>query len=370
MKSWKIIKRRKEAIKSFSLSWPSIILAFCVVFNFASFRVGYTHAAWTATAEMPGNSVTTGVWGVVLNEILPNPEGDDTQIGALGEWVEFYNNGNLPVELANYYVKNAEDDKITIASTNTWNNETEIPSHGWVVLFMDGDILNNEGDIVGFYNPSNILIDEYSFTPASGDDNEGKSYARIPDGVGNWVDPVPTLGAPNRLEEISGESVPEAVTGGGKESILAPELEAFEETEELTSEAEFSGQQSLDEGSSETDDEEINVIDSEEEIVGGDQTSPNDGVGLPNDEISDETSLSEGEENLSTDKINSSEEASDADINTVNTNEQIGSVDDGTSSDVKTEDPAPIIELQPTPESPVPPTPEPTPTTSDGGATE
>jgi hypothetical protein len=31
--------------------------------------------------------------------------------------------------------------------------------------------------------------------------NEGKSFARIPDGTGNWVDPIPTPGGPNRLEE-------------------------------------------------------------------------------------------------------------------------------------------------------------------------
>ena len=41
-----------------------------------------------------------------------------------------------------------------------------------------------------------------------------KSYARIPDGTGSWVDPIPTPGEPNKMEEIMPE-----ISGGGSADI-------------------------------------------------------------------------------------------------------------------------------------------------------
>ncbi|HVS79682.1 MAG TPA: lamin tail domain-containing protein, partial [Candidatus Paceibacterota bacterium] len=163
--------------------------------------------------------------GVVLNEILPNPEGDDSQHGLQGEWVELYNNGNTPVDLTGWKITDADGHSIPLATTTTWNGRTTIGAKGggleWVVVMMNGQILNNDGDTVSLYDADGNLVDSYTYsasvtdgdsdsnnTPDGGNGNpggsetagnEGKSYARIPDGTGAWVDPVPTPDMPNEL---------------------------------------------------------------------------------------------------------------------------------------------------------------------------
>jgi len=181
------------------------------------------------------DGVLTGGGEVVMNEFLPNPEGADDQQGLLGEWVEFYNNSSRPIDLTGWYIKDKAGHKKVISSANTLNGQTIIGPKGsgseWLVLFMNDDILNNTssdgGELVSFYNNSDKLMDQYgyfqsvndsdsqsdntpgsqnSFSGAEQSAQEGKSYARIPDGIGNWVDPVPTPGGPNKLVKTSEEN--------------------------------------------------------------------------------------------------------------------------------------------------------------------
>jgi hypothetical protein len=170
-----------------------------------------------------------GILGVVLNEVLPNPEGSDSQAGLLGEWVELYNNSDTEVDLADWYIEDGvgSANRQTISTSNTHTGVTTIGAKGsgneWLVVFMSGAILNNTGDTVSFYNSSDELVDQYVYGnhPNDGDDDtkdsvggdngsptgsetsvqEGKSDARIPDGTGSWIDPVPTPGGINILTE-------------------------------------------------------------------------------------------------------------------------------------------------------------------------
>jgi len=181
------------------------------------------------------DGVLTGGGEVVMNEFLPNPEGADNQQGLLGEWVEFYNNSSRSIDLTGWYIKDKAGHKKVINSANTLNGQTIIGPKGsgseWLVLFMNDDILNNDGidggELVSFYNNSDELMDQYGYFQSVNDsdsqsDNtpgmqnsfsgieqsaqEGKSYARIPDGIGYWVDPVPTPGGPNKLAETKEEN--------------------------------------------------------------------------------------------------------------------------------------------------------------------
>ena len=105
---------------------------------------------------------------------------------------------------------------------------------------MNKAFLNNSGtETITLYNSSDVLVDSYSYTlpadfcnlkPTEGDTNDengsgtgtgctstmptNKSYARIPDGTGSWVDPIPTPGEPNKMEEIMPE-----ISGGGSADI-------------------------------------------------------------------------------------------------------------------------------------------------------
>ncbi len=192
------------------------------------------------------SQVISGSWqpNIVLNEVLPNPEGDDNQDGLLGEWVELYNNDDSDYDLTDWYVLDSAGNKKIISDTTTLNNQTVIGAKGggneWLVLFMNAAILNNSGDLVYLFDNHNNLIDSLFFGNSSTDSddisdntpgitngdgpeepgNEGKSFARIPDGVGPWIDPVPTPGGPNlmalenndqtetALSEIPNEALP------------------------------------------------------------------------------------------------------------------------------------------------------------------
>ncbi len=196
--------------------------------NMGSFGEG----GFTDTEEIE-SVIKVGNWdqSVVLNEILPNPEGNDSQAGLQGEWVEFYNNGSSSIDMTGWYIKDDTGNvRGTVGPASTYNGQVVIGSkesyYKWLVLFINGSWLNNDGDTVELYNPQGILQDSYTYQGSATDDdedsnntpggdnqnpagdeeqgNEGKSYARIPDGTGGWVDPVPTPGGPNKLEQENG----------------------------------------------------------------------------------------------------------------------------------------------------------------------
>lgn len=193
-------------------------------------------------------TVTPPVLGVVLNEFLPNPQGNqyghdfgtDDDIMPKGEWVELYNNSDTAQDLSGWYIRDSLDIpsyKIMIDTAHTGFTTPVIPAKGFLVVFMNGSLFNNtlssgESDSVRLFNSSDVLVDSYTYTlpadycnlePTQGSTNDetgsgvggectypvptNKSYARIPDGVGEWIDPIPTPGQTNdyslMLEENS-----------------------------------------------------------------------------------------------------------------------------------------------------------------------
>ncbi len=175
---------------------------------------------------------------VVLNEFLPNPVGFDNAAMPDGEWVELYNNKGQDVDVAGwmlYDAYNSHELPITTANTNTGG--TMIRSGGFLVVYRNGDAdfaLNNvDGDTVRLFNgeigSGGVLIDSYSYSINA---LEGKSFARVPDGSNNWVDPTPTPGEPNVSDNgdlVFGTALPEE----GEELTDAPVLEEpiFEEAQ-------------------------------------------------------------------------------------------------------------------------------------------
>jgi len=357
--------------KEYEFCWSSLLLVFIIVFNFASFRIGYTRAAWTATAEVEGNSVTTGTWvpttfGVVLNEFLPNPDGNeygynfgtDSDSMPKGEWVELYNNGDTSVDLTGWYIRDdsdSSDHKIMIDQAHTGLITPVIASHSFMVVYMNKELLDNSvGDSVRLFNNNDVLVDSYIYTlpadycnlkPTEGETNDetgngvgkgctssvagNKSYARIPDGVGEWVDPIPTPGIPNELELET------------EELVTAPVSEVVEETVEV---------EKL----------EVVVTSDEGETVDGEQNVPDEEVNTLEDETdlaSTEINSENGEEDLSSEETNSEEDEADpSDTGT----------DTGDNGDVKVENPAPT----PEPLAPAEPTPPSDPSSSETSPTE
>lgn len=317
----KELKRQKNS---------DILVAIVLVFTAFSFSSGTTLAYFTDTATSTGNTFTAGVWddnnsaedSIVLNEILPNPEGSDSASGLDGEWVELYNNGDASVDVTNWYIKDASTsgNKQTISASTTYGGQTVLGVQGsgteWLVLFMGGSILDNGGDTVTLYDSNDNEIDSHEFDASSNDgDNdsyntpegtninneshagtEGKSFARIPDGTGDWVDPIPTPGDPNKLEE--NEPVEEEVEEKDEEEEAPPEpLEKLVEDEDGVEEADSSGSDKesipLEEDATEEEEEEKEPEKDETVEDGGENEEEEDGA---EDEDGKEETVGEGVE--------------------------------------------------------------------------
>lgn len=206
------------------------------------------------SGEITAHTLATG--SVVLNEFLPNPKGDDWANMPAGEWVELYNTGDEPVDVTGWFIRDDLDDsdhRIMIDTAHTGKASQIIGAKKWLVVYLNKALLNNSGgDSVRLFDSGGTLIDSYTYTlpadfcklePTPGETNdeagngvgdgctgtvkEDKSYARIPDGTGAWVDPIPTPGEPNVAEEEMIVASPAPETPGAEEEETAP---AEEET--------------------------------------------------------------------------------------------------------------------------------------------
>lgn len=128
---------------------------------------------------------------VVINEVLPNPIGEDG--GA--EWVELYNLGNNPISLSGCVLHLHETDN---TQKIVFNSEDFIEKYK--VISWDGKWLKNSGDTI------RLLCSSFSDTVAYGDANgaiiddpkEGVTFGRSPDGTGNfYILSSVTLNGPN-----------------------------------------------------------------------------------------------------------------------------------------------------------------------------
>ena len=146
---------------------------------------------------------------IVMNELLPNPTGSDSQSGLLGEWVELYNNGDTDIDIDGWSISELADPSGTatenfytivasapsVGEVRTFSGSTVVPTGGFLVILFEAQRLNNDGDTVTLYDSSLSQMDQHRYV--AGEAPEGKSIARIPDGIGIWVDPIPTPGFKN-----------------------------------------------------------------------------------------------------------------------------------------------------------------------------
>lgn len=172
---------------------------------------------------------------IVLNEFLPNPTGiaygynwgQDSNSKPKGEWVELYNNSTTTdFDVNNWIIKDRDNNAVVIDANKTKNSETIVPKQGYLVVYLNMSLLNNIGkEDVKLFNDLGTLIDSHTYNggdycylePTIGETNDeeptnwlcsifptvpdNKSFARIPDGIGAWVDPIPTPGDKN-VDEI------------------------------------------------------------------------------------------------------------------------------------------------------------------------
>lgn len=243
----------------------------------------------------------TSETGIVINEFLPNAVGEDNEPKPDGEWVELYNRGGGAVDVAGWMLYDALDDhELLIEIGNIDTGNTLIPPGGFLVVYRNGDsdfALNNTGgDTVRLYNgkigDGGLLIDSHAYTINA---PEGKSFARVPDGSSNWIDPVPTPGGPNTAENgdmIFGPALPEqgeesALQEDSEESTVESVLQEEPMIEEIAADAE---NPAIEENQTVTQDENANLED--EDIDNVTETT-----GIENEPIDENEQINENNEN-------------------------------------------------------------------------
>ncbi|MEA2054442.1 MAG: lamin tail domain-containing protein [Candidatus Thermoplasmatota archaeon] len=131
------------------------------------------------------NASGTSAADVSINEFLPDPTETPE---SYYEFIELYNGGDISVNLTGWTLEDEVGSTTTYTITGMinpgefrlfWRNETDITLNN----NEEGIWLNSTEDVIDHFDTSTIT--------------EGKSWARIPDGTGEWQEAVPTPGTTN-----------------------------------------------------------------------------------------------------------------------------------------------------------------------------
>lgn len=139
----------------------------------------------TTTVRTPRNDEMAYSGGVVINEVLPSPQGADEE----NEFIEIYNKNNFEIDLSDWKLQDAKGTSTTFAIPK----DIKISANGFLVFKRpDTKIsLNNSGDTVNLLFPNSKIANTVSFQGAQ----IGKSYSLTDD---NWSwSATPTPGVKN-----------------------------------------------------------------------------------------------------------------------------------------------------------------------------
>ncbi len=153
--------------------------------------------------------------GVIINELLPNPKGNDTE----NEFIELKNLTDQEIDLEGWKLEDAAGTKFVISSKNL--PTTKIPVKGFFILWRkDSKIaLNNSGtETLRLYQPNDNLID---FVQYSGTAEENYTYVR--DEKNNWFwSTQATPGQENIIKKAN--QLPKAVISAKNKALLGEEI--------------------------------------------------------------------------------------------------------------------------------------------------
>jgi len=155
---------------------------------------------------LPGE-VSSNYSAIRINELFPNPEGNDDASMPNGEWVELYNPSGTDLDLEGVGLKDdyGQDLDIFISDSNTLDG-TIIPSGGFLVVYMNGRngfLNNNDLEKISLIDEE-YLIDRVSYSGSE----EDLSWS-LNDDI--WVLTEPT---PDEKNEEEYEAYNETISGG------------------------------------------------------------------------------------------------------------------------------------------------------------
>jgi len=139
--------------------------------------------------------------GVVLNEVLAGNQGAARdEDGDADDMIELYNDGDSAVDLEGWALE-VGGDRFELPEFTT------IAAYGFVVVWCDGDDkglhasfkLTQDGDEVTLTDNDDDERDKVGWGDQGDLDkpDDDASWARTPDGTGDWQPAAPTVGGPN-----------------------------------------------------------------------------------------------------------------------------------------------------------------------------
>lgn len=150
--------------------------------------------------EEPQESGIAG--SVVINELMPkNSATVADQDGEYDDWIELYNLSDEDVDISGFFIS----DKKNNPTRWQFPEGTVIGQKDYLIVWADGDSMTQaglhtnfklsaaEGENVVFMTSDQQLIDLVEFPPTLIE----QSYARIPNGTGDFQWTTPTFNAPN-----------------------------------------------------------------------------------------------------------------------------------------------------------------------------
>jgi len=155
--------------------------------------------------------VDPGIPNIVINEWMASNQSTlaDPADGRFEDWLELYNAGSEPIDLAGYTLT----DDLSLPGRWRFPVDTIIEPDGYLLIWLDGDLpqqdspqgqwhanfsLTSGGECIGLFNPEGVRVDAVEFGPQDTD----LSVGRTPDGA--RTQPVclvnPTPGKANHSE--------------------------------------------------------------------------------------------------------------------------------------------------------------------------
>ncbi|MEZ4911941.1 MAG: CotH kinase family protein [Saprospiraceae bacterium] len=142
---------------------------------------------------------TTNSTTVVINELMPSNSEITDEFDETEDWIELYNTTNDAIDLSGYYISDKQDN----LQKFQFKAGTIIEPNGYLIVWADedgsqGDLhanfkLSAEGEIVILSDSTGAVLDSYAFVDAQ----QNKTFARKPNGTGNFEISEPTFGTNN-----------------------------------------------------------------------------------------------------------------------------------------------------------------------------
>ena len=154
----------------------------------------------TPGQENPSGGVS-GEAMILINEVMPNPTGNDSSLWPNGEWVELVNIGNESVDLTGWKLQAGGNKNFALTAERLYDrNNTTLEAGGYAVVMSNGSstfyLRNTNGDSLALINDQQIVMHSILWSSNSTDGETLVAHPSSPES--EWIQSMwPTPGAPN-----------------------------------------------------------------------------------------------------------------------------------------------------------------------------